>query len=65
MNNWNNCVFLGNVVATSKSDTESDQEAYGGAMYVRYGNLSVLDCTFKKNRALQDNSSTFGGGGAI
>ena len=37
-------------------------------LYVGYGNLSVLDCTFKKNRALQDDPSTFdgtGGGGAI
>jgi len=61
----NNCVFLGNT-ATSESST-----AEGGAIHVRDENLSVLDSTFTKNEALQDDPSAVnglgetGGGGAI
>ena len=58
----NNCVFLENVAQAPNT------RARGGAIHVFNGNLSVLDCTFTKDEALQDDPSAFdgsGGGGAI
>ena len=44
----NSCVFLGNVASS-----ESASGAYGRAIDVFDDDLSVLDCTFTKNKALQ------------
>ena len=56
----NNCLFLDNVAVT----TETGRTAFGGAITTS-SNLNVFGSIFKKNKALQDDTSFEGGGGAI
>ena len=58
----NNCLFLNNVAET----TAAFLNAIGGAIASTGSNLKVIDSIFKKNKALQvDTSTGSGGGGAI
>ena len=58
----NNCLFLDNVAVI----TAAGLSAFGGAIRSVVGKLTVVDSIFKKNRAIQADTTTgFGGGGAI
>ena len=58
----NNCVFLENVAVT----TAQQQSAKGGAIASVNSKLTVVDSIFKKNKAIQaDTTCGDGGGGAI
>ena len=58
----NNCLFLENVAET----TAAGVGAFGGAIGLVDVKLMVVDSIFKKNKAIQaDTTSGFGGGGAI
>ena len=58
----NNCLFLDNAAVT----TAAGLSAFGGAIRSAGGELTVVDSIFKKNKAIQaDTTSEIGGGGAI
>ena len=59
----NNCVFLDNAAVT----TAADFGAFGGAIYSFFGKVTVVDSIFKKNRAIQADTTpgSGGGGGAV
>ena len=56
----NNCLFLDNAAVF----TGAGASAFGGAISVSGGKLTVVDSIFKKNKAIA-TASGFGGGGAI
>ena len=63
----NNCLFLDNAAVA----TDEDSGAFGGAILAegelseRPGQLTVVDSIFKKNKAIQVDTTERGGGGAI
>jgi len=58
----NNCLFLENFVET----TAAGFSAFGGAIFVSTGKLKVFDLIFKKNKAIETDTTVSGtGGGAI
>ncbi len=60
----NGCVFINNIAKNGENEGYGDSTAgaYGGAIYISSGNVTISDCQFTSNQAQEIEDGTASGG---